>query len=456
MPFNDRDAAPSPPQAPPRAGHTNLPADEPVWASARRLYKGRPVVHRGGGAPQPARAHRAAPCRQRGLAHPACPTRRRRREVAWADAVDDHGAAFVETMLVDRLAALLVHPSGEALVREAAHLAAEAVAERRLQETLLWLRAVREAERVSGRIDWAPAGPRPGRRLPRHLPARPGRRAGALRGRGRTSRSLRTEAATGTPPLHLVAWIARSDRPGAGCGPRAPMLDRAHARRPVPHPKFFHRRTHRPRQVHAVGSLDPADGRAFCAGDEGTGFGFDGDRARARDHHQGADRAARLPRGRRARLCAEPDRHARPRGLRLRGLAQPRRLRGQPARGRRLPGRGGADAGQRLPSHRGQPRDRARAQQGRPPRRRRGPRQGADRGGDRHRRVGRRAGQRQDGPWHRRDAGGHRHPPPRPQGRPRGPPQGAPRRRLVRRLPGRGRARPRVRRRAQGRPAGCA
>ncbi len=78
--------------------------------------------------------------------------------MAWADAVDDHGAAFVETMLVDRLAALLVHPSGEALVREAAHLAAEAVAERRLQETLLWLRAVREAERVSGRIDWAPAG----------------------------------------------------------------------------------------------------------------------------------------------------------------------------------------------------------------------------------------------------------------------------------------------------------
>ena len=47
----------------------------------------------------------------------------------------------------------------------------------------------------------------------------------------------------------------------------------------------------------------------------------DGHRARARHHHQGADRAAHLHGEGRADLRAEPHRHARPRRLQLRGLA---------------------------------------------------------------------------------------------------------------------------------------
>jgi hypothetical protein len=47
----------------------------------------------------------------------------------------------------------------------------------------------------------------------------------------------------------------------------------------------------------------------------------DGYRARARHHHQGADRAPRLQGQGRQDLHPQPDRHARPRRLRLRGLA---------------------------------------------------------------------------------------------------------------------------------------
>ena len=61
-----------------------------------------------------------------------------------------------------------------------------------------------------------------------------------------------------------------------------------------------------------------------------------GPRARARHHDQGARRAARLPRAGRPGLRPEPDRHARPRRLHLRGVAQPGRLRGRhPGRRRR-------------------------------------------------------------------------------------------------------------------------
>ena len=56
-------------------------------------------------------------------------------------------------------------------------------------------------------------------------------------------------------------------------------------------------------------------------------------------------------RGRRD-LRPQPDGHARPRRLRLRGLALARRLRGLAAGGRRQPGRRGADARQRLPGAR--------------------------------------------------------------------------------------------------------
>ena len=53
-----------------------------------------------------------------------------------------------------------------------------------------------------------------------------------------------------------------------------------------------------------------------------------------------------------ADLPAQPDRHPGPRRLRLRGVAQPRRLRGGAAGGRRRPGGRGADARQRLPGGR--------------------------------------------------------------------------------------------------------
>ena len=57
---------------------------------------------------------------------------------------------------------------------------------------------------------------------------------------------------------------------------------------------------------------------------------------------------------------AAPDRHPRPRGLRLRGQPVAGRLRGGGAAGRRLPGHPGPDPGQLLPGHRARPRDRGR------------------------------------------------------------------------------------------------
>ena len=67
-----------------------------------------------------------------------------------------------------------------------------------------------------------------------------------------------------------------------------------------------------------------------------------------------------------AEVRAEPDRHARPRRFQLRGLAQPRRLRGGDPAGRRLPGRAGPDRRQRLPGDGSRPDDRPGAEQDRP------------------------------------------------------------------------------------------
>ena len=135
---------------------------------------------------------------------------------------------------------------------------------------------------------------------------------------------------------------------------------------------------------------------------------FHGHRARARHHHQGADRAPRLPAQGRQDLSAQPDGHAGPRRLRLRGVALAGRLRGRGAGGGCQPGRGGADARQRLPGARQQSRDPARAQQGRPAGRRRRPRQAADRGGDRARRLQRHPDLGQDRPERGGRAGGDR------------------------------------------------
>ena len=87
----------------------------------------------------------------------------------------------------------------------------------------------------------------------------------------------------------------------------------------------------------------------------------------------------------------EPDRHARARGLRLRGHAVAGRLRGRAAAGRRVAGRRGADAGQRLPGGRQQPRDHPGHQQDRPAERAAGRVQAADRGHHRPRQHRRRS-----------------------------------------------------------------
>ena len=101
-------------------------------------------------------------------------------------------------------------------------------------------------------------------------------------------------------------------------------------------------------------------------------------------------------------LRPEPDRHARPRRLLLRGLALARRLRGRGARRRRDPGRRGPDARQRVPRHPSRSRDRSRHQQDRPALRRAREGAGADRAGRRHPRARRGADLGEDGHRHRR------------------------------------------------------
>ena len=110
------------------------------------------------------------------------------------------------------------------------------------------------------------------------------------------------------------------------------------------------------------------------------------------------------------------------------------RLRGRAAAGRRHAGRGGPDAGQRLPGDRRRPRDRPGPEQDRPAGRRARPDQAADRGHHRPRRLGRAHDLGQDRPGRGRGAGGHRPPPAAAQGRGRGAAPGAARRLLVRRL----------------------
>jgi hypothetical protein len=125
-----------------------------------------------------------------------------------------------------------------------------------------------------------------------------------------------------------------------------------------------------------------------------------GYRARARHHHQGADGAPALQGQGRRDLCPEPDRHPRPCRLRLRSIPVAVGLRGLAAGGRRLARGRSPDACQCLPGDRQRPRARHRPQQDRPAGGRARPHQGADRGGDRHRRLRRRADLRQDRPRH--------------------------------------------------------
>src|SRR6185437_5589870 len=163
---------------------------------------------------------------------------------------------------------------------------------------------------------------------------------------------------TGHKPRLRGAWRPDIRRPSAS--PRS----RPHDHPARPYPQFLHRRPYRPREIHAGRPPDPDHGRARGAGDEGAGARFDGYRARARHHHQGADGAPQIPRAERRGLHPQPHRHARPCRLRLRGQPLARGGRGQPAGGGRHAGRRGADARQRLSRDGGRPRDRPRHQQG--------------------------------------------------------------------------------------------
>ena len=141
-----------------------------------------------------------------------------------------------------------------------------------------------------------------------------------------------------------------------------------------PHPQLLHHRPHRPRQVDAR--------RPHAADDRCPGGAClpravprpHGHRARARHHHQGAERAPALvrrgPRRRDARPRPAPHRHPGPRRLHLRGQPLAGRVRGRDPAGRRRAGHRGADPGQPLPGHGARPRDHPGAQQDRPPGRR--------------------------------------------------------------------------------------
>ncbi len=177
----------------------------------------------------------------------------------------------------------------------------------------------------------------------------------------------------------------------------------------APDPQFFHHRPHRPRQIDAGGPVHPALRRLGRARDGRAGAGFDGPRARARHHDQGADRRALVQGARRADLQPQPDRHAGPRRLRLRGLALPCRVRGRAAGRRRLAGRRGADGGELLYRNRAGGDGRAGLEQDRPAVGRARPGDRGDRGHHRHTGARRAALQREDRRGRRRHPrGGHR------------------------------------------------
>ena len=152
--------------------------------------------------------------------------------------------------------------------------------------------------------------------------------------------------------------------------------------------------------------------------------------------------------GRRA-LRPEHDRHPRPRRLHLRGVPQPRGLRGRRAAGRRRPGHRGADAGQPVPGDQRRPQHHPGAEQDRPPGR---PARAVRRGAGGHHRLRPErgaAGLGQDRRGRRGAAQHHRRPGPAPGRRPRRARPGADLRLGLRHLPRRRHLRAGGRRQAQ-------
>ena len=156
----------------------------------------------------------------------------------------------------------------------------------------------------------------------------------------------------GDPPSsHAIA----SRRPRGGTWPvctRAPRgghLRCSADHGSAAHPQLLDHRPHRPRQVDAGRSHPRAHPHRRDEGHAGPAAGLDGPRARAGDHDQGPGGARVLHRQGRADLPAASDRHARARGLHLRGLPLAGGVRGGAAGRGRLPGGGGPDGRQHLP-----------------------------------------------------------------------------------------------------------
>ena len=181
---------------------------------------------------------------------------------------------------------------------------------------------------------WTPRGPWPGwRSAGPHTLALPERRE-----------RLRHCRRSG----HLRAGRAGPQRACAH-GPAGGHLRCSADHGPAAHPQLLDHRAHRPRQVDARRPHPRADPHGRSAGDARTAAGLDGPRARAGDHDQGPGGARVLHRQGRADLPAAPDRHARARGLHLRGVPLAGGVRGGAAGRRRLPGGGGPDGRQHLP-----------------------------------------------------------------------------------------------------------